>query len=245
MGVSALRVNNVSWRPSRNAEAAMSSARSPIHDEDVYRYLLEVSSRETDVMARLRAATAPRPEAEMQIGPDQAQFMALLVRLIGARRCIEIGTYTGYSALAVAQALPDDGELIACDITRTFTDVGEPFWREAGVAHRIKLKIQPGLQTLEELALAENGRRGFDFAFVDADKPNYLAYFEKLLTLIRPGGLIAVDKTLGLSRTPIIRMTSENAQAIKEFNLRVHRDPRVEIAMLPVGEGLTLLRLVT
>jgi caffeoyl-CoA O-methyltransferase len=244
MGVSALRVNDVSWRPSRNAEVAMSSARSPIHDEDVYRYLLEVSSRETDVMARLRAATAPRPEAEMQIGPDQAQFMALLVRLIGARRCIEIGTYTGYSALAVAQALPDDGELIACDISRTFTDVGEPFWREAGVAHRIKLKIQPGLQTLEELALGENGRRGFDFAFVDADKPNYFAYFENLLTLIRPGGLIAVDNTLGLSRTPIIHMTSENAQAIGAFNLRVHRDPRVEIAMLPVGEGLTLLRLV-
>jgi predicted O-methyltransferase YrrM len=223
----------------------MSSARSPIHDEDVYSYLLEVSSRETDVMARLRVATAPRPEAEMQIGPDQAQLMALLIRLMGAKRCIEIGTYTGYSALAVAQALPDDGELVTCDISHTFTDVGEPFWREAGVAHRIKLKIQPALQTLDELAIAESGRRGFDFAFIDADKPNYFAYFEKLLILIRAGGLIAVDNTLGLSRTPIIRMTSENAQAIKEFNRRVHRDPRVEIAMLPVGEGLTLLRVVT
>ncbi len=222
----------------------MSDARSPIHDEDVYRYLLEVSSRETDVMARLRAATAPRPEAEMQIGPDQGQFMALLVRLMGARRCIEIGTYTGYSALAVAQALPEGGELIACDISRTFTDVGEPFWREAGVAHRISLKIQPALQTLDELAVAENGRRGFDFAFIDADKPNYFAYFEKLLTLIRPGGLIAVDNTLGLARTPVIRMTTLNAQAIKAFNSRVHHDPRVDVAMLPVGEGLTLLRVV-
>jgi predicted O-methyltransferase YrrM len=222
----------------------MSAARSPIHDEDVYRYLLEVSSRETDVMARLRAATAPRPEAEMQIGPDQGQLLALLVRLISARRCIEIGTYTGYSALAVAQALPEDGELIACDVSRMFTYVGEPFWREAGVAHRIRLKIQPALQTLDELAAAENGRRGFDFAFVDADKPNYFDYFEKLLTLIRPGGLIAVDNTLGLSRTPVIRMTSENAQAIKEFNRRVHHDPRVDIAMLPVGEGLSLLRVV-
>ena len=222
----------------------MSAARTPIHDEDVYRYLLEVSSRETDVMARLRAATAPRPEAEMQIGPDQAQLMALLVRLVGARRCIEIGTYTGYSALAVAQSLPDGGELIACDVDRTFTDVGEPFWQEAGVARRIKLKIQPALQTLDELALAERGERGFDFAFIDADKPNYFAYFEKLLTLIRPGGLIAVDNTLGLSRTPIIRMSSENAQAIKDFNRRVHHDPRVDIAMLPVGEGLTLLRVV-
>jgi predicted O-methyltransferase YrrM len=223
----------------------MSTARSPIHDEDVYRYLLEVSSRETDVMARLRAATAPRPEAEMQIGPDQAQLLAFLVRLTGAKRCIEIGTYTGYSALAVALALPDDGELFACDISRTFTDVGEPFWHEAGVAQRIKLSIQPALQTLDELARADGGQRGFDFAFVDADKPNYFAYFEKLLTLIRPGGLIAVDNTLGLSRTPVIRLDSENARAIKEFNRRVHRDPRVDIAMLPVGEGLTLLRVVT
>ncbi len=223
----------------------MSAARSPIYDEDVYRYLLEVSSRETEVMARLRAATAPRPEAEMQIGPDQGQLMALLVRLIGARRCIEIGTYTGYSALAVAQALPDDGELIACDVSRTFTDVGEPFWREAGVVDRIRLKIQPALQTLDELALAESGRRGFDFAFIDADKPSYIAYYEKLLTLIRPGGLIAVDNTLGLSHTPVIRMDSDHAQAIKDFNRHVHRDPRVEIAMLPVGEGLTLLRVVT
>jgi len=223
----------------------MTSARSPIHDEDVYRYLLEVSSRETDVMARLRAATSPRPEAEMQIGADQGQFMALLVRLIGAKRCIEIGTYTGYSALAVAQALPPDGELIACDVSRTFTDVGEPFWREAGVANRIKLRIQPALQTLEELGAADGGRRGFDFAFIDADKPSYLAYYEKLLTLIRPGGLIAVDNTLGLSRTPVIHMTSANAEAIKKFNLHVHRDPRVDIAMLPVGEGLTLLRVVS
>ncbi len=208
------------------AEVAMSAARSPIHDEDVYRYLLEVSSRETELMARLRAVTAPRPEAEMQIGPDQAQFMALLVRLIGAKtlhRDRHIHRLLG--ARGRAGALPEDGELVACDVSRTFTDVGEPFWREAGVAHRITLKIQPALQTLDELAVAERGRRGFDFAFIDADKPNYFAYFEKLLTLIRPGGLIAVDNTLGLSRTPVIRMTSENAQAIKEFNRRVHRDP--------------------
>jgi len=222
----------------------MTAVRSPIHDEDVYRYLLEVSSREPDVLARLRAATAPRPEAEMQIGPDQGQLLALLVKLIGARRCIEVGTYTGYSALAVARALPPDGELIACDVSRTFTDVGEPFWREAGMADRIKLKIQPALQTLDELAAADGGRRGFDFAFVDADKPSYIAYYEKLLTLIRPGGLIAVDNTLGLSRTPVIRMTSPQAEAIKKFNLHVRSDARVDLAMLPVGEGLTLLRVV-
>jgi caffeoyl-CoA O-methyltransferase len=223
----------------------MSSGRTPILDEETYRYLLEVSSREPDVLARLRAATAPRPEAEMQIGPDQGQFMALLVRLIGARRCIEVGTYTGYSALAVALALPEGGELIACDVSRQFTDVGEPFWREAGVAGRIRLVIQPALATLEELATAENGRRGFDFAFIDADKPSYIAYFEKLLTLIRPGGLIAVDNTLGLSHTPVIRLTSAHAEAIKAFNRHVHRDPRVDIAMLGIGEGLTLLRVVS
>ncbi len=222
----------------------MTSARSPMHDDDVYRYLLEVSSREPDVLARLRAATAPRPEAEMQIGPDQGQFMALLVKLIGARRCIEVGTYTGYSALAVARALPPDGELIACDVSRTFTDVGEPFWREAGVADKIKLRIQPALTTLDELAAAEQGRRGYDFAFIDADKSSYIAYYEKLLTLIRPGGLIAVDNTLGLSRTPVIRMSSANAEAVKKFNQHVKADPRVDIAMLPIGEGLTLLRVI-
>jgi predicted O-methyltransferase YrrM len=231
-------------RPATPRGASMTSVRSPIHDEDVYRYLLEVSSREPDVLARLRGATASRPEAEMQIGPDQGQFMALLVKLIGARRCIENGKYTGYSALEVARALQPDGELIACDVSRTFTDVGEPFWREAGVADRIKLKIQPALKTLDELAAADGGRRDFDFAFIDADKPGYIAYFEKLLTLIRPGGLIAVDNTLGLSRTPVIRLSSPHAEAIKEFNLHVHRDPRVDIAMLPVGEGLTLLRVV-
>ncbi len=222
----------------------MKTERSPIQDEEVYRYLLEVSSREPDVLARLRAATAPRPEAEMQIGPDQGQLLALLVRLIGARRCIEIGTYTGYSALAVALALPPDGVVHACDVSRQFTDVGEPFWREAGVADRIRLKIQPAMLTLDELAAEDGGRRTFDFAFVDADKSSYLAYFEKLLTLIRPGGLIAVDNTLGLSRTPVIRMTSANAEAIKTFNRHVHLDPRVDLAMLPVGEGLTLLRVV-
>jgi predicted O-methyltransferase YrrM len=220
------------------------SERNPLQDDDVYRYLLEVSSRELPVLARLRAATAPRPEAEMQIGPDQGQLMALLVRLIGARRCIEIGTYTGYSALAVALALPPDGKVVACDVSREFTSVGEPFWREAGMADRIDLRIQPALQTLDELAAEEAGRRGFDFAFIDADKGSYYAYFEKLLTLIRPGGLIAVDNTLGLSRKPVIRLDNANARAIREFNRRVHLDPRVEIAMLPVGEGLTLLRVV-
>lgn len=218
--------------------------RSALLESDVYRYLLEISSREPEVLARLRAATAPRPEAMMQIGPDQGQLLALLVRLMGARRCIELGTYTGYSALAVALALPADGELHACDISREFTSIGEPFWAEAGVADRIHLHIAPALQTLDALAAKEAGRRGFDFAFVDADKPGYIGYYEKLLTLIRPGGLIAVDNTLGLSHTPVIRLNSAHAEAVKAFNRHVHRDPRVELAILSLGEGLTLLRVL-
>lgn len=218
--------------------------RSALLETDVYRYLLEISSREPEVLSRLRAATAPRPEAMMQIGPDQGQLLALLVKLTGARRCIELGTYTGYSALAVALALPADGELHACDVSREFTSIGEPFWKEAGVADRIHLHIAPGLETLEALASKEQGRRGFDFAFVDADKPNYIAYFEKLLTLIRPGGLIAVDNTLGLSHTPVIRLDNAHARAVKAFNLHVHQDPRVDLAVLSLGEGLTLLRVI-
>ncbi len=217
------------------------SVRSNTLPDDVQEYLLAVSSREPDVLARLRAATAPRPEAEMQISPEQGQFMALLVRLIGAKRCIEIGTYTGYSALAVALALPADGKLIACDVSDEFTSVGVKFWREAGVDARIDLRIQPALQTLDALlAAGEAGR--FDFAFVDADKANYVNYFEKLLQLVRPGGLIAVDNTLSVSGGPIIRKDTPITRALRAFNEHVHRDERVDLSMLPVGEGLTLLR---
>jgi predicted O-methyltransferase YrrM len=209
--------------------------------DDVHQYLLNVSSRESPVLARLRAATAPLPEAEMQISPEQGQFMALLAKLVGARRCIEIGTFTGYSALAVAMALPADGTLIACDVNDQFTRVGQPFWKEAGVESKIDLRLQPALKTLDELL--KDGRQGsFDFAFVDADKPNYVQYYEKLLQLVRPGGLICADNTLGLSGTPIIRQDSVSAKAMRAFNEHVHRDERVDLSMLPIGEGLTLLR---
>lgn len=208
---------------------------------NVYRYLLACSSREPEVLARLRDATAKLPEAEMQIGPDQGQLMALLVRLIGARRCIEIGTFTGYSALAVALALPADGQVIACDVSTQWTDIGRKFWREAGVASRIDLRIQPALKTLDEL-LAQGGRERFDFAFVDADKPSYIAYYEKLLELIRPGGLITVDNTLSVSGGPIVGQRTAIAKALRDFNDHVHEDARVDLALLSVGEGLTLLR---
>lgn len=209
--------------------------------EDVYQYVLACSSREHAVLARLREATAPRPESEMQISPEQGQFMALLVRLIGARRCIELGTYTGYSALAVAMALPEDGKLIACDVSDEYTRIGRPFWREAGVESRIELRLKPALETLDEL-LAAGGAGTFDFAFVDADKRNYFAYYEKLLQLVRQGGLITVDNTLAVSGAPIVRQNGISARAIKEFNERVHHDERVDLSLLPIGEGLTLLR---
>ena len=209
--------------------------------DDVYHYLLKVSLRESPVLARLREATAPRPEAEMQISAEQGQFMALLAKLVGARRCIEVGTYTGYSALAVAMALPVDGKLIACDVSDEFTRIGRPFWKEAGVESKIDLRLQPALKTLDELL--KDGQQGaFDFAFVDADKPNYIQYYEKLLQLVRPGGLICADNTLGLSGAPIVRQNNVSANAMREFNEHVHRDERVDLSMLPIGEGLTLLR---
>jgi caffeoyl-CoA O-methyltransferase len=215
--------------------------RTKLLPEDVYRYVLQASSREPDVLARLRAATAAVPMSQMQIGPDQGQLMGLLVRLIGARRCIEVGTYTGYSALAVALALPADGQIITCDINADWVQVGQPFWREAGVAERIDLRLKPALETLDEL-LAGGGEGRFDFAFIDADKPSYGAYYERLLRLIRRGGLIAVDNTIALASAPIFTLDSANAKAMLEFNERVQTDERVDLAMLTIGEGLTLLR---
>ena len=217
------------------------STRTSTLDAEVNAYLLAVSSRETGVLARLREVTATRPEAEMQISPEQGQFMALLVRLTGARRCIEVGTYTGYSALAVALALPPDGQLIACDVNDTWVSIGKPFWQEAGVAARIDLRIQPALQTLDELLAAGDAGK-FDFAFVDADKTNYVNYYERLLKLVRPGGLIAIDNTLAVSGTAIIRQETVSAKALRAFNEHVHHDERVDLAMLPLGEGVTLLR---
>lgn len=217
------------------------SVRTVLLPEDVYQYLQASSVREPDVLRRLREVTAPRPESEMQISPEQGQFMALLVRLIGAVRCIEVGTYTGYSALAVALALPQNGKVVACDVSDEWTSVGRPFWREAGVESRIDLRIQPALQTLDQLIAA--GEQGsFDFAFIDADKGNYYAYFERLLQLVRPGGLIGVDNTLAVSGTTINRKDGPIFQTLRAFNERLHHDERVDLSMVPIGEGLTLLR---
>jgi predicted O-methyltransferase YrrM len=215
--------------------------RTELIKSKVYDYVLRASSREPDVLARLRQATASVPHSEMQIGADQGQLMALLVKLIGARRCIEIGTYTGYSALAVALALPNDGLLVACDVSEEWTSVGRPFWREAGVESRIDLRIKPALETLDEL-LAIGGRGTFDFAFLDADKTNYRAYYEKLLELLRAGGLIAVDNTLALAGEPIFEQQTKSAKALRALNEFIRGDERVDEVLLTIGEGLTLVR---
>jgi len=216
------------------------AGRTELLDRDVYAYVLS-NTREPDVLAELRAATAAIPHNEMQIGADQGQLMALLVKVIGARRCIEIGTYTGYSALAVALALPPDGQLVTCDVNAEWAEVGRPFWRAAGVEGRIDLQLRPALETLDELLDSGDAGR-FDFAFIDADKPGYLDYLEKLLKLVRPGGLIAVDNTLALAGEPVFERDSDNARAMLAFNAHIRSDERVDIAMLTIGEGLTLLR---
>jgi predicted O-methyltransferase YrrM len=217
------------------------SERTQLVPRDVNDYVLRSSRPEHEALAELRAATAFVPHNVMQIGADQGQLMALLVRLIGARRCIEVGTYTGYSALAVALALPPEGTIVTCDVSAEWPAVGRPFWRKAGVESRIDLKVRPALETLDEL-LAGGQAGSFDFAFIDADKPNYPAYYERLLELVRKGGLIAVDNTLALAGEPVFRRDSPNARAMLAFNELVSRDERVDLAMLTVGEGLSLLR---
>ena len=209
-------------------------------DDTLYSYLVDHSVREHPAQAALRAATASHPHAGMQIAPDQGQFMALLVKLIGARRTLEIGVFTGYSALSVALALPDDGTLLACDISDEYTRVGKPFWQQAGVAHKIELRLAPALDTLDaRLAAGEAAR--YDFAFIDADKTGYDAYYERCLRLVRAGGLIAIDNTLwsGAVARPA---KDADTVALQQLNAKLHRDERIDLSLLPIGDGLTLAR---
>lgn len=208
-------------------------------DDRLYAYLLEQSSRENDIMRRLRERTASHELARMQIAPEQAQFMALLIELIGARRIIEIGTFTGYSAMAMAQALPADGQLICCDISAEWTAIGRPFWREAGVESRIDLRIAPALETLDDLI--EQGQQGrFDMAFIDADKTAYADYYERCLVLLRTGGLVLIDNVLWSGRVIDDEADDEDTRAIRAFNEQLHHDRRVSLSLLPLGDGLTL-----
>jgi len=202
-------------------------------------YVDRHGAREHAVLAELRRATAGMPHAQMQIGPDQGALMALLVKLAGARRTLEIGVFTGYSSLAVALALPPEGKVVACDVSEEWTAMARRYWEKAGVAGRIDLRLAPALVTLDAL-LAEGGAASFDFAFIDADKANYLGYYERCLELVRRGGLIAVDNTLWSGAVIDPEDRSTDTEAIRAFNARLHGDARVELALLTVGDGLTL-----
>lgn len=210
-------------------------------DDTLYRYLLDVSLREHPVLAELRAANRGHPRASMQIAPEQGQLMALLVKLIGARRTIEIGTFTGYSALAVALALPEDGRVLACDVSREYTDTARGYWRKAGVEHKIDLRLAPALDTLDGL-IARHESDNFDFAFIDADKTGYDGYYERCLTLLRQGGLIAVDNVLWGGSVADPSDQRPSTLAIRAINALVAHDQRVSASLVPIGDGLFLVR---
>jgi caffeoyl-CoA O-methyltransferase len=216
------------------------SSRTLNVDDVLYRYLLDQSLREHPAQTALRAATASHPHAGMQISPEQGQFMALLVKLLGARRTLEIGVFTGYSALSVALALPDDGKVLACDISDEYTRVGRPFWERAGVARRIDLQLGPARATLDA-RLAAGEAAHYDFAFIDADKQSYDAYYERCLQLLRPGGLIAIDNTLWSGKVAH-PSTDADTLALQSLNAKLHDDARVDLSLLPIGDGLTLAR---
>jgi caffeoyl-CoA O-methyltransferase len=210
-------------------------------DDTLYRYMTSVSLREPDVLRRLRDETAALPQHSMQISPEQGQFMGLLVELTGARKCLEIGTFTGYSALSVACKLPDDGVLVACDISKDFTDRAIPFWEEAGVAGKIDLRIGPALETLDRM-LTDGEGGTFDFSFIDADKVNYLGYFQRAFDLTRTGGLICIDNVLWSGAVADPSRNDEDTEAIRAFNSALSTDARISLSMLPIGDGLTLAR---
>lgn len=209
-------------------------------DDELHDYVVR-HNREHAELARLREATASHPRAGMQIAPEQGALLQMLVKLIGARRTIEVGVFTGYSALAVALALPADGRVLACDVSDEYTRVAKPYWERAGVAAKIELVLAPALQTLDQrLAAGEAGR--YDFAFIDADKTNYDGYYERCLQLLRPGGLIAFDNTLWSGRVAQAAEAGSDTAALQALNDKLVADGRADVALLPVGDGLTLAR---
>jgi len=210
--------------------------------ENIDKYVESLSTvRQTDVERRLRAETAQMKWGGMQIGPDQAAFFAILVRSIGATRALEIGTFTGYSALAVAGALPADGRLVCCDVSDEWTQVGRKYWREAGLSHKIDLRLAPANDTLDAL-LRESGPDSFDFAFVDADKPGYDGYYERCLTLVRRNGLIAFDNTLWSGAVADPARNDDDTNALRALNAKAHADARVDASLLTIGDGILLVR---
>lgn len=207
--------------------------------ESLHHYLLSISLREPPILTRLREETAQHPLANIQIAPEQGQFMALLVRLMGVKKYLELGVFTGYSALSVALALPPDGKLIACDVNEEWTSIARRYWQEAGVAHKIALRIAPALETLDKL-LANGEAGSFDFVFIDADKENYANYYERSLELVRHGGLIVIDNVLWSGRVADPNEQDMDTVAIRRFNTKLHFDERIALSMLPLADGLTL-----
>jgi predicted O-methyltransferase YrrM len=207
----------------------------------LYDYLLEASLRESPLLAELRAETAKLPMAVMQISPEQGQFMAFIVGAIGARRTIEIGTFTGYSALCVALALPADGTVIACDVSEEYTAVARRYWSRAGVAGKIELRLAPALDTLSRL-LAEGAGGGFDFAFIDADKREYDSYYEATLKLLRRGGVMCIDNVLWGGAVADPAKQDDDTRAIRALNEKLRDDARVSLSLISIGDGLTLVR---
>jgi predicted O-methyltransferase YrrM len=212
----------------------------PVTDA-IWQYLIDVTVREPAVLAKLRDETGRMPSGGMQISPEQGQFMALLVELIGARRTLEVGVFTGYSSLRVALALPPDGRIVACDVSEEYTNVARRYWREAGVDGKVDLRLGPALATLNAL-LAQGERGTYDFAFIDADKSNYGGYYERCLELVRPGGLVAVDNTLWGGAVADPNRQDADTRAIRELNAKVSGDPRVSASLVPIGDGLLLAR---
>ena len=208
-------------------------------DENLYEYLHSVSLREPQVLVQLREETAQHPNSRMQIAPEQGQFMALLVQLMGAKKTLDIGVFTGYSSLVVALALPGEGKVVACDVSEEYTAIARSYWHKAGVAEKIELHIAPALESLDRFITA--GEAGtFDFAFIDADKSNYDNYYERVLQLLRPGGLIAIDNVLQSGRVADPQEQDKITNSIRAFNQKLHHDSRIAISMVAIADGLTL-----
>ena len=211
------------------------AGRAPFLPEKIARYIGSHAVREPEILRELRAETQKVPMSGMQIGADQGNFMQLVVQAIGAKRCLEIGTYTGYSALAVALALPEDGRVICCDINAEYTAVAQRFWKKSGMDEKIELRLAPALDTHKTL------KGPFDFVFIDADKGNYANYYEACLRLVRRGGIIAIDNTLWSGWVADPKQNDADTVALRAFNDKLHRDERVTLAMLSIGDGLTLV----
>jgi len=208
-------------------------------DSQLYEYLLSVSLRENETLTKLREETNRHAASIMQISPDQGQFMSLLIKMLGAQKTLDIGVFTGYSSLVVALALPESGKVIACDRDPRSTEIARRYWDKAGMTHKIDLRLAPALATLDRL-IADGESGSFDFVFIDADKRNYANYYERALTLLRPGGMVAIDNVLWFGSVADPNDTDKRTIAIREFNQKLHQDNRVQISMLAIADGLTL-----